>query len=208
MNVFGDNSTGSVKILITLSFISLLYITIFPAACTDPKDTNPETPSTSKKVTSGVWPFTEWSYTKAYTYNFVEAGPRYQMTVFSEDGQLNPYLRSEKSITNNQALEVQKQVNTTRGTVMVSKCPFPRHAVVFFNDKDRPVGEVGVCFECGDIIAHPDFDIPPNEKYAVDTKTGELKIMPLYDSSYKFFEGFFQKVFKETIDWEKALESK
>jgi hypothetical protein len=36
----------------------------------------------------------------------------------------------------------------------MTKCPFPRHAVVLY-DHDVPVASVNVCFECGDILLWP-----------------------------------------------------
>ena len=47
----------------------------------------------------------------------------------------------------------------TRGELEVSKCPFPRHAVVLYAG-DAPVGTANVCFECGDILVWPDFEPP------------------------------------------------
>ena len=53
-----------------------------------------------------------------------------------------------------------------RGGYEASKCPFPRHAVVFFNDQGEPVGVVNADLICGDVFVEPDYAKPMEQKYA------------------------------------------
>ncbi|MBK6514332.1 MAG: hypothetical protein IPG04_09490 [Polyangiaceae bacterium] len=52
-------------------------------------------------------------------------------------------------------------VTQTQGGVEVSKCPFPRHAVVLYEDT-MPVASINVCFECGDILLWPPWAPEPD----------------------------------------------
>ena len=52
--------------------------------------------------------------------------------------------------------------------------PFPDTLFLFFNQEDKPVAGVDVCFECEDLFAWPDFNIGWEEKYGTfDEETGE-----------------------------------
>lgn len=116
--------------------------------------------------TAREWPFAEWSYAKAYTFNFVGYGPGQSLYIF-RDGTWNESIRSTHKLSREQAQEAFDLTDRLRGEMWVSKCPFPRHAVVFFNDNDEPVGSVNVCFSCGDILVWPPYysdDEEPDEE--------------------------------------------
>ena len=145
------------------------------------------------------WPFGAWESARAYTYNFVPMNSHDQMSVFV-DTRRNPKIRSEHELSHAQAVALLNRVRELRGTLMVSKCPFPRHAVVFFSDMSEPVGEVDVCFECGDVIAWPDYPLSFEERYRTDPESGELAAWPAYDALVSYFSQLFG-TFGEPTDW-------
>lgn len=114
----------------------------------------------------GEWPFKPWSYAKAYAFNLFPATDEVQLRIL-EAGKWSPHVRSEALVDREQALHVVRLVNATKGSFETSKCPFPRHAFVFFDAADTPVGSVDVCFECEDLFAWPDFEIGDDLKYGV-----------------------------------------
>jgi ribosomal protein S27E len=147
------------------------------------------------------WPFAAWASARAYTYNFVRMNRDDQMTVY-KGATRNPKVRSEHHISRTQATAVLERVRELKGTFMVSKCPFPRHAVVYFSPGGEPVGEIDVCFECGDVIAVPDYPIPFEERYRTDPKTGEPAAWPAYERLVDTVERLFSNL-NEPIDWTK-----
>lgn len=89
-------------------------------------------------------------------------------------------------------------VTQTLGGVDVSKCPFPRHAVVLY-DGDVPVASINVCFECGDILIWPPWDQKPEPDYEKMTdkewKARELfyeRKMKLYEKAFPKWQAFFR----------------
>lgn len=113
-----------------------------------------------------AWPFRQWSYAKAYAFNLFPATGGVQLRII-ENGVWSEQVRAETLVDRDQALDVVRLVNATKGSFETSKCPFPRHAFVFFDADDRPVGSVDVCFECEDLFAWPDFEISVDDKYGV-----------------------------------------
>lgn len=79
-------------------------------------------------------------------------------------------------------------VIATGGAVEVSKCAFPRHAVVFYSG-DTPVGTANVCFECGDILVWPDLDPPPDYEHWTDAAQKQ------HERSYRRKLAAYKKVF-------------
>jgi hypothetical protein len=112
------------------------------------------------------WPFAQWSYAKAYAFNLFPATNDVQLRII-EDGVWSKHVRAETLVDRDRALRVVRLVNSTKGSFENSKCPFPRHAFVFFDGNDKPVGSVDVCFECDDLFAWPDFQISHDAKYGV-----------------------------------------
>jgi hypothetical protein len=72
--------------------------------------------------------------------------------------------------------------------VLVSKCGFPRHAVVLFAG-DTPVGSVNVCFECGYILVWPDGDPP------LDYEHWSAAAKQQYERSYRRKLAAYKRVF-------------
>ena len=106
------------------------------------------------------WPPQEWSHARAYSYNFVPYGPGQQLRVWDEGG-WSTSIQTQVNLTQDQADAALELTHRTLGDVNASKCAFPRHAVVFFNDSDQPIASVNVCFECTDIMLWPAYNPDP-----------------------------------------------
>lgn len=115
----------------------------------------PSTPQFGPE-TRRKWPFTEWTTAKAYAYNMTNFGPGASLFVYRE-GEWNSSIVKEIALTESQAQAALELNHRLGGDVRVSKCAFPRHSVVFFDNDNQPVGSVNVCFECGDILVWPPY---------------------------------------------------
>jgi hypothetical protein len=105
--------------------------------------------------TGKSWPFHSWTRAEVVGFNefpMTRGAPRF---AYDERG-FSPHVASHKPITEGRAKDALEIARLT-GEVSVSKCPFPRHAVVLF-DGDTPIASINVCFECGDIDAWPLWD--------------------------------------------------
>lgn len=144
------------------------------------------------------WPFKPWSHAKAYTFNFVEYQPelRLQLKVL-DDGKWNTLMRSEQPVTEAQAKAVVTLVNSTKGSFESSKCPFPRHAFVFYDEANKPVGTVDVCFSCEDLFVWPDFPISAEAKYE------NAKIVKAFPKALLEYKRLFQEL-GQPVDWKSA----
>jgi hypothetical protein len=126
----------------------------------------------------GQFPFRSWAYAKAYTYNFFEVRP-VQMRVISRDGKWSGHIRSEQRISSEQAQHAADLVARTTGSVELTRCTFPRHAIVYFDDNDRPVASVDVCFSCEAVLAWPDYERA--DEFDHDAAAGALvKALPAW----------------------------
>lgn len=135
---------------------------------------------------SKTWPFVVWDRAEALSFNHVAYGPGVQLRVY--DGQAwSPKIVARRPISAEQGERAVQWVVATRGELEVSKCPFPRHAVVLYAG-ETPVGSVNVCFECGDILVWPEFEPPPaegQEQRRIRVQlTGYKKVFPRWE---KFF---------------------
>ena len=130
------------------------------------------------------WPFVTWDRAEAVAFNTeLHFGPGIPLHAWHPRDGWSPHVTARAPITRAQAEAARDRTVATRGTIEVSKCPFPRHAVVFFAG-DEPVGSVNVCFECGDILATPPFE-------EADPALYEAKLAA-YDRVYPRWEAFFR----------------
>ncbi len=95
--------------------------------------------------------------TRGLAPRFLAVSP--QLRAYDDSG-WSPLVTKKKPLSTAEAQEALKLINDTLGDVEVSKCPFPRHAVVLF-DGDVPVASINVCFQCGDILVWPSWTTPP-----------------------------------------------
>ena len=102
------------------------------------------------------WPPSSWKTAKAYAFNQQDFGPGVELYAYKE-GVWSTNITQEKKLTTQQANDALELTHRLGGTLKVSKCAFPRHAVVFFNEEEQPVASVNVCFQCGDILVWPPY---------------------------------------------------
>lgn len=117
-----------------------------------------------KAVKATSFPFRPWSYAKAYTYNFFAMQP-VPTRVYSNEHGWSPHIRSEQVISDAHAKRAAELAAVTRGSIELTKCTFPRHAIIYFDNEDKPVASLDVCFDCEAVLAWPDYDKPESFNY-------------------------------------------
>lgn len=150
-------------------------------------------------IATRTWPFHQWDRAEAIIFNHVTPGPDVPLYAYTDDAGWNPNLLEKKAIEAAQAERAVGWVIETRGAVEVSKCPFPRHAVVLYWG-DTPVASINVCFECGDLLVWPEFEPGPDwDNYDNWTRKEEAKYEKLmakkhaaYEKLYPTWEAFFR----------------
>ena len=162
--------------------------TAAPSEVVAPLPAVPPTPLT--KTTT--WPFVAWDRAEAITYNHLAYGPGIPLRVYDDTKGWSPKIVERKPITRPQGERTVNWVIATGGEVEVSKCAFPRHAVVLYSG-DTPVGTANVCFECGDILVWPDLDPPPDYEHWTDAAQKQ------HEGSYRRKLTAYKKVFPQ---WE------
>lgn len=142
-----------------------------------------------------VWPFHAWDRAVAVTFNDFPMRPRTQLRAYDEHG-WSPHVTEKKPIDAATAKKAVELVMATNGDVLVSKCPFPRHAVVLY-EGEVAVASINVCFECGDILLWPRWEPEPDwdklgdrEMKAIEEK--RARQMKLYDKTFPRWKAFFR----------------
>jgi len=156
-------------------------------------------PKVSPRATD-TWPFVEWDGAQVVLYNLVPQGPVDSLFAYRGDKGLNESIASQRPIALDQAREALSLLSATLGGMDVSKCPFPRHAVVL-TYRDQPVASINVCFECGDILVWPAYEQDEGWR---DRKYGMYpKLMKAYDRVFPKWTAFFEKELGIPSDWTK-----
>lgn len=153
--------------------------------------------------TGKEWPFHAWDRAEAVTFNRFAMRPGVPLRAYDEGG-WSPHVVDRKAVTTAQAKKAVELLARTEGDVTVSKCPFPRHAVVLF-DGDVPVASVNVCFSCGDILLWPRWSPEPDwerltkkERAAIESR--REKQLALYDRTFPQWKTFFRDEVGFAID--------
>jgi hypothetical protein len=109
------------------------------------------------------WPGVEWKTARAYAFNFFPGrsphdakrpfSPRpWTDPAYSEDIVRDIPLSTEAALI---AIEL---IHRSGGGLITTRCPlFIRHAIVFFDAENAPVGSMEICFECSDSVTTPDY---------------------------------------------------
>jgi hypothetical protein len=97
------------------------------------------------------WPGVKYSYAMVYLYN-VDGNLRGSHQILKE-GKLDKTVQGEgKKLTDEQASKLEKIFAS--GSAIdelvngLSGCYIPRHAIVYYDEKDQPVASMSICFEC------------------------------------------------------------
>jgi hypothetical protein len=154
--------------------------------------------------TGKTWPFHAWNRAEAVTFNQFAMRPGVPLVAYDDVKGFSPHLVDRKPIDQAQAKKAVDLVTQTNGDVSVSKCPFPRHAVVLYEDA-LPVATINVCFSCGDIILWPRWEPEPDWSNLSDRQTKELvakrqKQMALYNKVFPKWQAFFRDEVGFAID--------
>lgn len=169
------------------------------------RDVPPPGPPPQKVARSGkTWPFHAWNRAEAVTYNQFPMRPGVQLLAYDDIHGWSSHLVDRKALDDTKARRAVELVTATNGDVEVSKCPFPRHAVVLYEDA-VPVATINVCFSCGDIILWPPWETPPNWDKLTDKEMKERmarhdKQLKLYEKTFPKWKTFFTTDVGFTID--------
>lgn len=142
-----------------------------------------------------AWPFHAWDRAEAVTFNHLSYRPRVSLYAYDEQG-WSPHLVDRKPLALADAKRAVELVVATEGDVEVSKCPFPRHAVVLY-ERETPVASINVCFECGDILLWPRWESAStapsmNAQQMAAFERRAAKQMKLYDKTFPRWQAFFR----------------
>ena len=112
------------------------------------------------------WPHKNWTHARVYVMNFGERNFPNNKLPYKELFPDSAYvqvidLNKEEA---NVALELQHRIASG---IIHSKCPITvRHAVVFFDEQNKPVGGTGICFECEEQLFSPKY-FPSNSELSL-----------------------------------------
>jgi hypothetical protein len=142
-----------------------------------------------------VWPFHTWTRAEAVTFN--QFAMRYGVSLLAyDDGGWSPHLGGRKPLDAAAARKALDLTKATEGDVAISKCPFPRHAVVLYDD-EVPIASINVCFQCGDIVLWPSWKPEPDYSKFTPKQFKELEAvhaeqLVLYDKVFPKWQAFFR----------------
>jgi hypothetical protein len=148
--------------------------------------------------TGNAWPFHAWDRAEAVTFNHLSYRPRVGLYAYDEHG-WSSHLVDRKPLASADAKKAVELVVATEGDVEVSKCTFPRHAVILY-DRETPIASINVCFECGDILLWPRWE-PASSGPTGPSMTAQqiaafelraAKQMKLYDKAFPRWQAFFR----------------
>ncbi len=175
------------------------------AAATPAKDESDASAARPAPITRAgkVWPFHPWDHAEAVAFNAFAMRPGVQLRAYDESG-WTKHLVDRKPISDAQARQAVDLVGKTDGDVEVSKCPFPRHAVVLY-DGAVPVASINVCFSCGDIMLWPRWSPAPDWDSMTDKQMKEHALrserqMKLYEKVFPSWKTFFRDEIGFPID--------
>lgn len=120
-----------------------------------PPPPQPDEPEAERASTP--WPFVAWDRAEAFHYNQLDYGPGIPLLVYGPGSGWSPHIADRAPMTADQAERAVAYTIETRGEIVTSSCPFPRHAVVLYAG-DAPVASVNVCFTCDDVLVWPEYE--------------------------------------------------
>ena len=150
------------------------------------------------------WPPQKWSHAKAYTFNFVPFGPGQKSYIYRADT-WNGKIQKTYPITEEQAEYAVHLIHQTAGNVETSKCTFPRHGIVYFDENDTPIASINYCFSCGGVLVWPPYFEDMEEeykKYDIQGKKVEGKeyIDPLVIQIYEELTPSYEQLFLNVLN--------
>ncbi len=127
-------------------------------------------------------------------------GPGMKLRIYSQTQGWTEGPRKGPMLSKAQAKTALGLLAKTEGQMIVSKCPFPRHGIVFFQG-ETPVGSISLCFECGDIMVGPAYGQSENWEEQVSSRF--RKRMKGYKRAFPPWEKLFESELSLVTDWTK-----
>jgi hypothetical protein len=135
------------------------------------------------------WPGVKYSYAMVYLYNV--DGNLHGFHQILKEGKLDKSVQGEgKKLSGDQASKLEKIFAS--GPAIdelvngLSGCYIPRHAIVYYNEKDEPVASMSVCFECEGIRfyspSYPRNHYASSEKLIKEAETKLTEIKAIIES--------------------------
>jgi hypothetical protein len=145
--------------------------------------------------TGTVWPFHAFDRAEALTFNqFSQMSTPHSvhLLVYDANG-WSPHIGDRKPVTDALAKKA-LTILSTLGSWELTKCTFPRHAIVLY-ESDVPVASINVCFECGGILTWPQapdpaFHAKPNGTFE-EQLAEEKRVNAIFGGLLKRWEAFF-----------------
>lgn len=187
----------------------------FTIACGERAAPPPAAPAAPVAAAPAAWPGVAWDRAEVVVFNQVEYGPESSKYLLAYDPETgwNPTVKERKAITRAQAERAATLATELGGrSLEVSKCAFPRHAIVFFQGEAKadavPVATLDVCFACGDVFMSPEVGAArPERNYETATDADlarweqeDAKAMQRYDAAFPAWQAFFRDELGLAID--------
>src|SRR5262249_27328961 len=102
--------------------------------------------------------FHTWDRADAFTFNRFRMREGAPFRIYDDNG-WSPHIADKKPLDAALAKQAADLALAGKSELEMTKCPFPRHAVVLY-DPDVPVASINVCFECGDVLLWPRWGPP------------------------------------------------
>lgn len=116
---------------------------------------------------TSTWPNVKYSYAKVYLYNI--DGQLMGKHQILKEGKLDKTVQGDGKKLSEQQLDKLDRIFSSGAAIDelvngLSGCYIPRHAIVYYDEKDQPVASMSICFECEGIRFYsPDY---PRNHYA------------------------------------------
>jgi hypothetical protein len=114
--------------------------------------------------TRSHWPPSTWDRAEVVLFNHVRDGPEIPRVAFGHRG-WSPHVVERRPIDIALAFRAVALVSEVRGDAIMTKCPFPRHAIVFFNG-ETPVASANFDVAGRDLIIWPGYGLTDEEESA------------------------------------------
>jgi len=127
------------------------------------------------KEKKGTWPYQEFAYAVVYLYN-LDNGLMGQHAVV-KDGKLDKTVVGEGvRLTDKQLKLVLETTNSEIGGLIegLSKTYIPHHGIVFYNQADKPVAYITICFDCEALRVRPEVPMPKQGRELTEPEINDL----------------------------------
>ncbi len=143
------------------------------------------------------FPGVRYTYVKAYMLNTKKSTGRPDLDIWKEDRYAFSKMGDGIQLDEDQLKALGKITSQDMSTLHagLSKCFFPRHGLVFFNDAHEPVASISICFECEKINLFPNTFSGTTEEFDRKKAYKQLQSFnklisdigfPIYEKSWEY----------------------